>query len=76
MVEKIERFTYILANQLIKDYNIKITLYVWDTPNRVDWGSWNSKIEFKFVPYSKYLQSYLQEYFIVFGHSVKRRMHI
>ncbi len=63
MKRGIERFTYILANQLIKNYNIKITLYVWDTPDRVDWGSWDSKIEFKFVPYSKYLQSYLARVF-------------
>ena len=63
MKRGIERFTYVLANQLIKKYNVKITLFIWDTPNRVNWGSWDSRIEFKFVPYTRYFQSYIAKIF-------------
>jgi len=52
-----------LANQLTKTNNVKITLFVWDTPDRINWGKWESKIQFKFVPYSKYLQSSLAKIF-------------
>ena len=59
MKRGVERFTYTLANRLVKRYDIEITLFTWDAPVRVDWGDWDSKIEFKFVPYTKYFQSYL-----------------
>ena len=58
-----ERFTYCLANQLVKDYNIKITLFIWDYPERVNWGKWDPNIEFKIVPYSKYHQKKLAKLF-------------
>ena len=29
----------------------------------MDWGDWNPKIEFKFVPYTKYFQSYIARIF-------------
>jgi len=52
-----------LANQLTKKNNVKITLFVWDTPNKINWGKWDSNIEFKFVPYSKYFQVFIATIF-------------
>ena len=59
LVRGVEKFIYCLANQLIKKNNIKITLYVWNTPNKINWGIWDSNIEFKLVPCSKYFQAFI-----------------
>jgi hypothetical protein len=46
----IERFTYSLANQLVKAYDIKITILIWDNPKRVDWGEWDPKFDSNMFP--------------------------
>ncbi len=48
---------------MIRKNNVKITLFVWDTPKRISWGKWNPKIEIKFVPYSKYFQGFIAAIF-------------
>ena len=52
----VERFTYTLSNQLAKDYNLKILIYVWDDPAKVDWGKWHNNIIIRKVPYLRYYQ--------------------
>ena len=68
----VERFNYYLANQLVKAYNIRITFFVWDYPKRINWGKWDHKIKFKFVPYSRYFQVYFARIFYWKWLSLKR----
>ena len=45
-----------MANQLAKDYKLKIIVYTWGFHDKVDWGFWDERINIRIVPYSKYFQ--------------------
>jgi glycosyltransferase involved in cell wall biosynthesis len=52
-----------LANQLAKDYKIKIIVYTWGVHDKVDWGLWDERINIRIVPYSKYFQKLIAKIF-------------
>jgi glycosyltransferase involved in cell wall biosynthesis len=52
-----------LANQLAKDYKLKIIIYTWGIHNKVDWGNWDERIHIRIVPYSRYFQKSIAKIF-------------
>jgi glycosyltransferase involved in cell wall biosynthesis len=52
-----------LANQLAKDYKLKIIVYTWGIHDKVDWGSWDERINIRIVPYSRYFQKLIAKIF-------------
>ena len=59
----VERFSYNLANHLVKNYDIKIILYSWDISNKVEWGEWDEKIKHRLVPYVRFYQKIIAKFF-------------
>ena len=52
-----------MANQLAKDYNLKIIVYTWGVHDKVDWGTWDERIIIRIVPYSRYFQKVIAKIF-------------
>jgi glycosyltransferase involved in cell wall biosynthesis len=59
----IERFTYSLANQLAKDYDLNVIIYSWKGENGTIYENWNRKIKIRKVPYFKYFQQFWARFF-------------
>ena len=52
-----------MANQLAKDYKLKIIVYTWGVHDKVDWGLWDERINIRIVPYSRYFQKLIAKMF-------------
>jgi glycosyltransferase involved in cell wall biosynthesis len=52
-----------LANQLAKDYKLKIIIYTWGVNDKVDWGLWDERINIRIVPYLRYYQKLIAKIF-------------
>ena len=52
-----------MANQLAKDYKLKIIVYTWGVHDKVDWGLWDERINIRIVPYSRYFQKLIAKIF-------------
>ncbi len=62
----IERFSYDLANHLVRNFDMEIIIYSWSIHNKVEWGEWDDKIKHRFVPYIKYYQKFIAKLFYYF----------
>lgn len=49
----IERFTYSIANELAEQGN-EITIYIWKSNLKVNWGKWHQKVKIRTVPTFRY----------------------
>ena len=59
----IERFTYVLSNQLARDYNLKIIIYTWSSFNNMNWGEWHENILIRRVPYFRFYEKLIAKIF-------------
>jgi len=59
----IERFTFSLANQFAKDYNIKIIIYSRKGSDNVSWGNWHKNIKIRCLPLNRYFEKIISVIF-------------
>jgi len=58
----IERYTFSLANQFAREFDIQIIIYTWKSKNNIEWGRWHDNILIRRVPYSRYYQQFLAQF--------------